>query len=281
MLITYGDVKTCRHEPDRLDARSMMKGERVTMSPRATEGPEGDEALTRRRLLGKASAVGVTAVGGAAVESLVKLPEVSAAPPPARPSTPAQALQALLAGNRRYVGGNIKSLDYNRLGNRIAETQKPFAAIIACADSRVSPPDIFDVGQGNIFVSRVAGNSIDSGTLGSTEYAVKKLHVLLVMVLGHSNCGAVSAAIEIANGTATFPRQKYGAIGTVIRPIMGPVRAIPRQRRTLPRCVAANARAQAARFAATGPIIAPEVGSGHIRVVAAVYDIRTGAVSVV
>jgi carbonic anhydrase len=251
------------------------------MSPYATQGPDGNEALTRRRLLGQAGAVGVTAVAGGLIESLVELPEASAALRPPRPRTPNQALEALLTGNRRYVRGRIRRVDYNRLGNRIAETQKPFAAIIACADSRISPPDIFDVGQGNIFVSRVAGNSIDVGTLGSTEYAVAKLNVLLVMVLGHSNCGAVEAAIEVANGTASFPSKKYGTIGTVVRPVVGPVRAIPRRRRTLPRCIAANAKAQAGSLASTGPIIAPAVRSAQIRVVAAVYDIRTGAVSLV
>lgn len=251
------------------------------MSPHETRGPEGEEALTRRRLLGKAGAVGVTAVAGGLLESLVDLPEASAARRPARPRTSNQALQTLLAGNRRYVRGRIQRVDYNRLGNRIAETQKPFAAIIACADSRISPPDIFDVGQGNIFVSRVAGNSIDPGTLGSTEYAVAKLNALLVMVLGHSNCGAVAAAIEVANGTASFPSKKYGAIGTVVNPVVAPVRAIPRRRRTLPRCIAANAKAQAARLASTGPIIAPAARAAQIQVVAAVYDIRTGVVSLV
>ena len=243
------------------------------MSPHTTQGPDDDRALTRRRLVAHAGAVD----GPRWRAALIEIAEASAVPRPARPRTPGQALQALMAGNRRYVNGKIKRVDYNRLGNRIAETQKPFAAIIACAATLcISPPDIFDVGAGNIFVSRVE-DKLDPGTLGSTEYAVAKLHVLLVMVLGHSNCGAVEAAIEVANGTASFPRKKYGAIGTVIRPIDSPVRAIPRRQRTLPRCVAANAKAQAARFASTGPIIAPEVRSGHIQVVAAVYAFRTGA----
>src|SRR5437016_4136505 len=90
--------------------------------------------------------------------------------------------------------GWLSSVD--RLGDRIAETQKPLAAIVTCADSRISPSVIFDLGLGNVFVSRVAGNSIDVGSLGSTEYAVAVLGVHLVMVLGHSNCGAVRGALE-------------------------------------------------------------------------------------
>jgi carbonic anhydrase len=212
---------------------------------------------------------------------VLEIPDASANPRPPRPKTPAQALQALQEGNRRYASGNSRSLDYNRLGDKIAETQKPFAAIIACADSRVSPPVIFDVGEGNIFVSRVAGNSVEPGTLGSTEYAVAELGVVLVMVLGHSDCGAVKAAIGVVNGTASFPRRKFGAIGSVIQPVVGPVRALPPKRRTLPQAIAANARAQAERIAGTGPIVQPAVAAGRVGVVAAVYDIGSGQVSIV
>jgi carbonic anhydrase len=239
--------------------------------------PDVDAALTRRRLLTRASAFGAATLAGGALE----VPQASANPRPVRPSTPAQALQALQTGNARYATGNIRSIDYNRLGDRIAETQKPFAAIIACADSRVSPPVIFDLGEGNIFVSRVAGNSVDVGTLGSTEYAVAELGVLLVVVLGHSDCGAVKAAIKVAGGTASFPRNKFGAIGAVIAPVVGPVKALPPKQRTLQRSIAANAKAQARRIAATGPIIKPGVAAGRVRVVGAVYDIRSGRVSLV
>ncbi len=212
---------------------------------------------------------------------MLEIPDASANPPPPRPKTPTQALQALRAGNRRYVSGNIRSVDYNRLGDQIADTQKPFAAIIACADSRVSPPVMFDVADGNIFVSRVAGNSVEPGTLGSTEYAVAELGVLLVMVLGHSNCGAVKAAIGVVNGKASFPRRKFGAIGSVIQPIVGPVRALQPKRRTLPQAIAANARWQAARIATSGPIVKPAVAAGRVGVVAAVYDIGSRRVSIV
>jgi carbonic anhydrase len=190
-------------------------------------------------------------------------------------------LKVLMDGNRRYVAGEVKSLDYNRLGDRIAETQKPLAAIITCADSRVSPSVIFDVGLGHVFVSRVAGNIMDAGTLGSTEYAVAVLGVHLVMVLGHSNCGAVRAAIEVANGKRTYPAKKYGAIGQVVDEVVGPVRGLPPSQRTLPRAIAANARAQAQRVAGRRPIISSALSSGQIQVVAAVYDIGSGRVSLV
>jgi carbonic anhydrase len=200
---------------------------------------------------------------------------------PRPPRTPAEALRALLAGNRRYMSGKIRQLDYSQVGDRIAETQKPFAAIITCADSRISPPVIFDLGAGNVFVSRVAGNTIDTGSLGSTEYAVAELGVRLVMVLGHSNCGAVKAAIKVANGQARFPAEKFGAIGAMIEPVVAPIRRLPRRNRTLRRSIETNARAQARRLAQTDPIIRPAVRSRRLRVVAAVYDIGSGRVRVV
>ena len=197
-----------------------------------------------------------------------------------RPSSPAEALAALQAGNERYAAGAPESIDYDRLGERI-ETHQPFAAVIACADSRVSLPAIFDVGEGHIFVSRVAGNSVEPGTLGSTEYAVAQLGVSLVMVLGHSDCGAVKAAIEVVDGRASFPREKFGAIGSVIEPVVGPVKALPADRRSVPEAVAANARAQAGRLAATAPIVEQAVAVGRVRVVAAVYDLGSRRVSLV
>jgi carbonic anhydrase len=243
----------------------------------STNDPQPEAAVTRRRLI-QAGALGAAALGA---EQMVPSEALAASKPPRRPSTPAGTLKVLMDGNARYVAGKIRRVDYNRLGDRIAETQKPLAAIITCADSRLSPSVIFDLGLGNVFVSRVAGNSIDPGTLGSTEYAVAELGVHLVMVLGHSNCGAVKAAIAVANGKKKFPAKKYGAIGQVVNAVVGPVRTVPRSQRTLPRSIAANARAQALHVAGRGPIISSAVRSGQIQVVAAVYDIRTGRVSLV
>jgi carbonic anhydrase len=226
----------------------------------------------------EAGALGAVALGA---EQIVASDALAAPKPPRRPSTPAGALKVLMDGNQRYVAGKIRSLDYNRLGDRIAETQKPLAAIITCADSRISPSVIFDLGLGHVFVSRVAGNIVDTGTLGSTEYAVAVLGVHLVMVLGHSNCGAVKAAIEVANRKKTYPAKKYGAIGKVVDGVVGPVRGLPKSQRTLPKAIAANARAQAQRVSGRGPIISSAVRSGQIQVVAAVYDIRSGRVSLV
>jgi carbonic anhydrase len=146
--------------------------------------------------------------------------------PATHPQTPDDALRALEAGNQRHLSAGRELPSHSPLRGRHAEGQRPFAAIIACADSRVSPALIFDLDRGNLFVSRIAGNSIDTGTLGSTEYPVAELGVRLVMVLGHSDCGAVRAAIDVAKGTETFPARAYGSIGAVVDAIVPSVESI-------------------------------------------------------
>ena len=198
--------------------------------------------------------------------------------PASHPETPAEALSALREGNERHRAGTQELRNLSPLGERHAEGQRPFAAIIACADSRVSPSLIFDLDRGNLFVSRVAGNSVDTGTLGSTEYAVAVLGVKLVVVLGHGDCGAVKAAIEVANGAQAYPADEYGSIGPVVEAVVPAVESLPADQRTVPNCVAANARAQAAEIAGREPIIGPAVEAGRISVVAAVYEVETGRV---
>jgi carbonic anhydrase len=197
----------------------------------------------------------------------------------AHPSDPEEALSLLMEGNRRHQSGRVELHDYSPVGDDHANKQMPFAAVISCADSRVSPTLIFDVDRGNLFSSKVAGNTIDSGTLGSTEFAIKVLGVRLVMVLGHSNCGAVTAAIEVANGESSYPADEYGAIGEVVDRIVPSIRDLPPAERTLPTSVEANTAAQAADLAQRDPIVRPAVEAGQIAVVAAVYDIASGAVA--
>jgi carbonic anhydrase len=198
--------------------------------------------------------------------------------PEPHPESPDEALSALEVGNERHRAGTQELRNLSPLGERHAEAQRPFAAIIACADSRVSPALIFDLDRGNLFVSRVAGNTVDTGTLGSTEYAVAVLGVKLVMVLGHSGCGAVQAAIEVAGGQESYPTDRYGAIGSLVDAVLPAVESLPADQRALPECVAANALVQAAAIADTGPIIGPAVEAGTVSVVAAVYEIETGRV---
>ncbi|MDQ1595063.1 MAG: carbonic anhydrase [Arthrobacter pascens] len=111
--------------------------------------------------------------------------------------SPYDAWQRLLEGNERFVSGD--SLHPNQNASRrsaLVNTQDPFAVIFGCADSRLAAEIIFDVGLGDVFVVRTAGHVIDDAVLGSVEYGVSVLKVPLIVVLGHDNCGAVTAAKE-------------------------------------------------------------------------------------
>jgi carbonic anhydrase len=234
---------------------------------------------SRRDFLGKAGGLAAAAtLGPAALAEAAAAAEKKRGKRFPHPKNPDEALAVLVKGNQRYRKGKLQLRDYSPVGEDRAHDQKPFAAIITCADSRISPTLIFDVERGNIFVSKVAGNSIDTGTLGSTEYAVKVLGVKLVVVLGHSDCGAVKAAIGVANGTSSYPPDKYGAIGDFVDKIVPSVQGVPPADRTVPTCVHANALAQAADIAGRGPIVKHAIDAGQIAVVPAVYNINNGKV---
>jgi carbonic anhydrase len=240
-------------------------------------GTQEERVLSRRTFVRGAGAAAAGALIGG--ELLAASGARAAANP--RPSTPEAALNTLLAGNRRYRRGRWQRVDYSPVGERRAVSQKPFAAILACADSRVSPPLVFDVERGNLFAAHVAGNSVDSGSQGSLEYAVAVLGVHVIMVLGHSDCGAVKAGIEVAEGKKSFPAASYGAIGSVVEAVVPAVASLAPSARSLPNSIVANARRQAQVLAASGPIIPAAIAAGSLRVVAAVYDIASGTVKVV
>lgn len=122
-------------------------------------------------------------------------------PEPSRPKTPQQAWDALLKGNKRFTDGAPAHprQDIDRR-TALAEKQRPFAALFGCADSRLSAEIIFDVGLGDLFVVRNAGQVIAETILGSLEYSVEVLGVSLILVLAHDECGAIRATIDDAKG---------------------------------------------------------------------------------
>ena len=131
-------------------------------------------------------------------------PQTSVAPAGARP-TPAEAWRLLQEGNRRFVAGTPGHPNQNAERRaHLTSGQEPIAAIFGCADSRLAAEIIFDVGLGDVFVVRTAGQVIDDAVLGTLEYAVDALEIPLIVVLGHDSCGAVTAAVE-ANGSGTMP----------------------------------------------------------------------------
>lgn len=189
-------------------------------------------------------------------------------------TTPDDALQRLLVGNARFVGGHARHP--HQSPERRAElsgTQAPIAVVLGCADSRVPPEIIFDQGLGDLFVLRVAGNVIDDMVLGSIEYAVVHLDARLVMVLGHTQCAAVTAT-ALGDGLE-------GHITNLARAIQPAVdRASEMDGDLLDSAVKHNASMMAAQLRRSQPLLAPMVGSGKLTVVAAHYDLASGVVKV-
>lgn len=173
---------------------------------RATSAP----VVSRRGLL---SAAGLTAVAGTLAACGGAKESVGAAESERDDEeklSAAEALELLKEGNERFAGGEVIHPDASKRRRSFLGTgQHPFAAILSCADSRVPPELVFDQGLGDLFVMRSAGQVLDDAILGTLEYGVEHLHVPLVVVLGHSACGAVKATIETIE-------TKAGASGTHI-----------------------------------------------------------------
>lgn len=183
---------------------------------------------------------------------------------------PEEALQAMMDGNARYVGGQLQSLneDLSILKANTAEKQEPFAAVLSCADSRVPVELVFDQSIGHLFVVRVAGNVTSPEITASLEYGVAVLGTRVLMVLGHGNCGAVKATIE----GKSVPGQ-ISALYAPIRP------AVDAAGSSLDAVIDANAKIQATLLSQASPIIAGAIKEGKLKVVPARYDIASGKVS--
>jgi len=132
--------------------------------------------------------------------------------------TPGAVLKRLLSGNRRFVSGRMQHPDQGvRRRRKVLSGQSPLAVVIGCSDSRVPPEIIFDQGFGSLFIVRTAGHVLDDAAVGSVEYAVHHLHVPLILVLGHADCGAVKAAMLGAS--------VKGPLGKILRAIAPSIRA--------------------------------------------------------
>ena len=182
--------------------------------------------------------------------------------------SPARALQQLLDGNARYVGDRPA-----RPRQRpSAAPQHPLAVILSCSDSRVPPEVLFDQGVGDLFVVRAAGNTYDRLALQSIAYAVDQLGTKLILVVGHDQCGAVTAAVK------TYPKP---GVGPMLENIYPAVRAThDRPGDKISQAIDENARLTARRLAAE-PDLAPKVKSGELEIVPARYNLATGAIHLI
>jgi carbonic anhydrase len=190
-----------------------------------------------------------------------------------QPVDPDAALQRLLAGNKRFVDGKRQNPNQSHL--RLQETavaQYPFASILGCADSRVPAEIVFDQGLGDLFVVRVAGNVASQTAIGSLEFSTAILGTQLIVVLGHSKCGAVQAAIK----GDPLP----GRIGIFVEEIKPSVELVRHKTGDMEKnAIIANAQYQAQQLRESSTILAGLIKEGKLKIIPGRYDLATGQVT--
>lgn len=230
-----------------------------------------------------ASVVGLVALAaGLACATSASAPAVS----------PDEALQKLMEGNKRYVENQMTGTKLCDLTTRsgLAKSQKPYAIILTCSDSRVPPEIVFDKGLGEIFVVRVAGNVPDPVVLGSIEYAAEHLGSPLIMVLGHERCGAVKATVD-AKGKSTGSPNIDAIVKTVAPNVKtaakdcdackGEAKCADTKKDAFVECVIdANAKTVAANLTKKSKILNHLQHEKKIKIVAAKYDLDDGIVTI-
>jgi carbonic anhydrase len=190
-----------------------------------------------------------------------------------------EALKKLMDGNGNYVSHRMtmQSSSGPETRHTLAAGQRPYAVILSCSDSRVPPEIIFDKGLGEICVVRVAGNIPDPIIIGSIEYAVEHFGSSLIMVLGHSRCGAVTAAVDAAG-------HEHGNIGAIVNTISPAVELARKESsgadksRLVEAAVDMNVKLTAKALVEQSPVIRSLVSSGKVRIVGAKYDLDDGTV---
>lgn len=206
------------------------------------------------------------------------LPEVAPAANTHAPMSAQAALKNLMEGNARFAAGKPICRPVIERVRELASGQSPFATVLGCADSRVPVETVFDHEPGDIFVVRLAGNFMSEAALASIEYAVAVLKSPLVMVLGHTKCGAVKAAVDFVDGAKPLPGHMQ-TMATAIEPAAKAVRGKPGD--WWHNAVIENARLNAEHLRTSHPILAEAVAKGEAEVVGAVYDLSTGKVTLV
>jgi carbonic anhydrase len=185
-----------------------------------------------------------------------------------------EALKRLFEGNARYAANQSKPIDFAADRAARASAQYPIASILSCSDSRVGPEFIFDQGPGALFVVRLAGNILDDEGLASLEYAAQFLGSQLILVLGHSNCGAVAAAIKVLKENTKLPGHLPELIEEIKPAVIAAQKAQPAD--LLAAAIAENVRQTVENVKSAKPLLSDMVASGKVKIAGAVYDIATG-----
>ncbi|WP_290003289.1 carbonic anhydrase [Faucicola atlantae] len=204
---------------------------------------------------------------------------------PNRPDSPQAALQLLKDGNARFVESLKDPNAVLLASNALTQEHAPFAIILGCSDARVPAELVFDQGLGDLFVIRVAGNIVAPSQIGSVEFAAEKFGTSLVVVLGHSHCGAVTACVESVMNPDQYVTPNLRSIVDRIRPSVYNLHEIYTasgqtvdEDELIARGVKANVRMSVSQLKHGSRILEDAVESGKLLIVGANYDLETGQV---
>jgi carbonic anhydrase len=193
-------------------------------------------------------------------------------------TTPDQAVALLKQGNERLLAGKSTNCDLVTQVKDTATKQAPFAAILGCIDSRVSPELVFDQGVGDVFCARIAGNFVNRDILGSLEFATRVAGAKAIVVLGHNSCGAIKGAID---------KVKLGNLTAMLQNIEPAIKSLGRLQgerdshndELVQQVAIANAKLAAQNIQKRSKVMSDLINAGQLKVFAAMHDVGTGAVT--
>lgn len=193
--------------------------------------------------------------------------------------TPNQALERLMNGNQTYLDASVPPVDYSAARAAAIGDHHPVAGILGCGDARVAAELIFSCDPGDLFMVRVAGNFLSDYGQASLEYAVEFLHVPLLMVLGHTSCGAVTSALQMVRDRTTPPGRLPVLMDALEPSVLRALAFHPED--PLNAAIRENVMRQVHRLRTISAIISPAMEQGRLRVVGAIYDMSTGRVNLI
>jgi len=209
------------------------------------------------------------------------MPDATGSLPPRAPALdPAAAVARLDAGNARFIGGDLRHprRDHEHRAS-LSKGQRPYAAVLGCSDSRVPHEILFDEGLGDLFAVRVAGNTaLDPLVVGSVEFAVAFLDVAIVVVLGHEDCGAVKAAIDVARGGTDLPGDLMAVVDPIVPVVASVLDTTPdlvSDDELVDACVRANVAHTVEQLSKVA-LVADAVAAGSLVVMGRQYRLSTG-----
>jgi carbonic anhydrase len=190
-----------------------------------------------------------------------------------------EALKRLMAGNARYAANKPRHRDFSAGRAARARSQHPFASIVSCADSRLAPELAFDQGAGDLFVVRVAGNFVNEDGLASLEFGAAVLHSPLILVLGHTSCGAVASTIDVVKNGTQLPGHLPSLINAIKPAVLDAQKTGAAN--LLEAATEANVRLNVERLKSAAPILAQRVAEKKLTVVGGIYELATGKVKLI